>query len=222
MEPQFAPTAAGLDESSIGDAPAFIDASAPRRHRPITKWSVLALIVMVSGTALTLGLDQAWLHTWSESGRKFPIGQRSTIQLPPGESLVWYESPYRVPVADVTLYMVDPNGDRITPAHPSGDISYTLMLGGMSGRALWKMNVPRAGTYEFTCFNHNFASDSQIPVEDRVVFLKTPDTLAEANLFRKFIQITGATASITLVIVFYVLHGLALRRLRLRAEAGET
>lgn len=189
--------------------------------RPITKWSILALLAMVSGAAITLGVDQVFLKSWASSGRSFPIGEKATIDLPPGESLVWYESTFSVPGGDVTLYLFDADGERIKPTKPEGDLSYGLLLGGQSGRALWQLNLPRAGRYEFTAFNHNFESDRLVPAEDRVVFLKTPNSLTEVTFMRKLIQITGATASITLVILLYILHGLELRKRRTAAaKAG--
>lgn len=183
-----------------------------KTRRPITKWSVLALIVVFAGTALTLGSAHAWMFAWASSGKAFPIGQKSSIQLPPGESLVWYESPDRVPSGQVSLYLYDNNGDRVKPETLSGEINYNLTLGHKCGRALWKLNLARAGLYEATCNNHNFESDSMVPADDRVVFLKTPDSLAEMSFVSKVIQITGANITITLAFVFYLMHFVALRK----------
>lgn len=180
--------------------------------KPITKWNILALLCGLSGAAATITLDQLWLASWMRSGEAFPIGQRQSVRLPEGRSLVYYESPVSVPVRDVALNLRD-SGDRYMRVRPPAhDISYRSLLTGWSGRALWQLDIPQAGTYTFLCSNHNVDDNSQLPAEDRVVFLKVPDALAEVTLVRKAIQIGGATITIALVILFYVLHGLALRR----------
>jgi hypothetical protein len=182
--------------------------------RSITKWNILALLVMISGVITTLGLDQIVVRAWAGSGQAFPIGQKSTIALPAGDSMVWYEGLDRVPVSDVSLFMYDPDGDRVKPEILSADIDWALLLGRKCGRALWRLHLPRAGVYEFSAFNHNFASDREIPPDDRIVFLKTPDSLAEITLLRRIIQITGANVTVTSAVVLYLLHFLALRKRR--------
>lgn len=185
------------------------------QRRPITKWNVLALVSGLAGAAVTLTLAQLWLNAWMHSGKAFPIGQHAVIDLPEGRSLVYYESPVSVPVGDVTLRLLDSDGERVPMAKPDKDISYSLMLTGWSGRALWRLTVPQAGRYSFTCSNHNFAYDEEIPADDRVVFLRRPDSLAEVQLVQIFIEVTGATITIMLVMFFYIMHGLALRRHRM-------
>jgi hypothetical protein len=187
-------------------------AKPPVKPKAITRWNILALACGVIGTAVTLTVDQLWLRSWMESGKAFPIGQRCSVELHKGQSLVYYESPVGVPVGDVILYMLDPDGNRVLARAPETDISYRLWLNGWSGRALWKLDLPRDGTYTFRCFNDNFERESDMPIDDRIVFAKTPDSLAHVSLVRTLIQVTGATMTMTLVIVFYVLHGLSLRK----------
>jgi hypothetical protein len=171
---------------------------------------VLALVVIVVGTIATLGLDQLWLHNWAKSGNAYPINQRLRIELPPGKSLVYYESAESVPSANVTLYLLDSEGDRVYVKSPAKDVSFRMLLGGWSGRALWQLDLPRAGVFTFACYNHNFASDRDIPLDDRIVFLKHPDSVEDVGIVRSLIQVTGATITMTLVIVLYLLHGIAI------------
>ena len=192
-----------------------------RKSRPITKWSVLALACVVIGASGTMFIDQMWLNEWVKSGRQFPIGQWNVAELPLGPALVYYESPYSVPVGDVTLHITDPDGERMRVAQLAEDINYRVHLSGWSGRALWRLNITKPGAYRFRCSNHNFAVDAEIPAEDRITFAKVPPELADATSIRKFIQITGATITMTLVIVLYLLHGLALKR-RSASEAASS
>jgi hypothetical protein len=173
---------------------------------------LLALIAAMGGAALTLTVDQMWLASWFDSGRHFPIGPFATVDLPAGSTLVYYESPVQAPVADVGLYMTDPDGERIRAMNMIDDINYRILLSGWSGRALWKLDVKNPGPHRFRCSNHNYASDDEVPAEDRVTFLKSPQHVQDVSMVRKFIQITGATATVTLVISLYILHGLALRK----------
>jgi hypothetical protein len=193
-----------------------------RDSRPITKWSVLALVCVVIGAATTMTLDQIWLNEWVKSGSHFPINQWNVAELPLGSTLVYYESPYSVPIGDVSLHLTDPEGERIRMAQLTEDISYRVFLSGWSGRALWRINLTKPGNYRFRCSNSNFADDSQVPLEDRITFAKTPASLADATRVRKFVQITGATLTMTLVIVFYLLHALALKRRKLAETAEPT
>ena len=101
----------------------------------------------------------------------------------------------------------------------TGDLNYRLLLTGWSGRALWRVNIPAAGAYGMICNNHNFMSDADIPADDRVVFLKQPDSFKEVKTVRTIIQVTGATITMTAVILFYLLHSLTLQKRRKQAAA---
>jgi hypothetical protein len=192
-----------------------------KKPRPITKWSVLALVCVAIGASTTIIVDQVWLNDWVSSGKHFPINQWTTTELPLGTTLVYYESPVSVPVGDVSLHLIDPDEERVRVTQLGEDINFRVLVSGWSGRALWRLNITKPGPYRFRCSNHNFASDSDVPADDRITFAKTPPELSDATAIRKFIQITGATVTMTLVIFFYLLHGLALKRKR-SAEQGET
>ncbi len=180
----------------------------------ITKWNLLALLAAFAGGGATLGLDQIWLNNWVNSGNTFAIGQRVSTHLPAGTTRVYYESAVAVPVGDASLRVIDADGERMPVRLLDGDENYRLLFSGWSGRALWEVNVPAAATYEIVCHNHNFMSDADIPAEDRVVFLKQPDSFKEVKTFRTIIQVTGATITMTAVIILYLLHSLTLQRRR--------
>jgi len=186
--------------------------------KAITKWNILALVCGVVGTAATLGLDHLWLKSWADSGQGFRVGRQWTANLPQGQTLVYYESKARAPIGDVTLYITDSDGERVRALPLEADINYRLWFNQWSGRALWQLDLPRADQYQFRCSNHNFAYDSDVPADDRVVFFRTPDSLAEVSFTRKIIQGTGAAITIGLIILFYFLHGLELGKRRALAE----
>lgn len=186
----------------------------------ITKWNLLALLAALIGGGATLAADQLWLQNWWRSGVSFPIGQRTPVQLPAGPTRVYYESPVAAPVGDATLRIFDADNERLKVTSLDGAENYRLMFTGWSGRALWEVDIPAAGTYEMVCHNHNFLVDEDIPADDRVVFLKDPNSFKEVKTVRTIIQVTGATITMTAVIVLYLLHSLTLQKRRKLAAAG--
>jgi len=183
------------------------------KNRPITKWSVLALIVVVVGGAITLLLGQLWLGQWAKTGQRLAVGSEQSVELPAGNVLVYYESSVAVPeIRTAKLSVLDPYGRRLRPIIPAEDHTFKLMFGGSSGRALWELEIVEPGVHTIRCFNNNFASDADVPAEDRVVFGKQPGSVAQAIAVRKTILITGAVITIALAVILYILHGLALRK----------
>ena len=189
------------------------------QHSSITKWNILALLAAVVGAGSTLAIDQLWLLNWSRSGVAFPVGQRSQVQLPPGLTRVYYESPVAVPVGDATLRVLDSDDERLPVRNLDGEDNYRLLFSGWSGRALWEVNVPAAGTYGLIGHNYNFENDKDIPADDRVVFLKQPNSFSEVKTVRTIIQVTGATITMTAVIILYLLHSLTLQKRRKAATS---
>jgi len=185
------------------------------KSRPITKWNLLALLVGLFGAAATLSIDQLWVLQWIDSGKHFPVGVMVKATLPAGETLVYYESPANVPGGDVQLRLLNDAGNVVALGKPSGDISYGSLFTGWSGRALWTLNAPTAATYDLICYNHTYARDEDRPPDDRVTFFKTPNSLDQMKFVRTLVQVTGATITMTIVIVCYILHGLALQKRRL-------
>lgn len=139
------------------------------------------------------------------------MGPTHQIDLPDRPILVYYESPHNVAVSRLILYVKGPYGERIRPRSPDSENSYHLRLTGWSGRSVWELDLAEPGTYEFRCSNADYASDAEVPEEDRVVFMKEPRTLAEARSKQRLIYIVGGIFTLIPCIIFYVLHGLALR-----------
>ncbi len=176
---------------------------------------------MVLGLVITLTLDQLWVLQWGESGIRFPVGGRQTITLDKGRSIVYYESPHSVPSGPVTFTLYNPDGRRIRVPMISEDTSYKIMLTGVSGRAFWQLNTMRPGEYSFETSNDSVLSDEDVPPEDQIVFLKSPDTLAEVQAFQKIIRITGASLSIVLLTIFYLKHIVTLKKREASRPAPE-
>ncbi len=175
---------------------------------------------MVLGLVITLSLDQLWVLQWGESGLRFPVGGRQTITLPKGRSIVYYESPHSVPSGPVTFTLFNPDGRRIRVPMISEDISYKIMLTGVSGRAFWQLSTMRPGEYSFETSNDSVLSDEDVPPEDQIVFLKS-QTLAEVQAFQKVIRITGASISILLLTIFYLKHIVTLKKREASRPAPE-
>lgn len=196
--------------------------AAPRRaggldiaaKRPITKWNVLALAVLVFGTIATLGLSHVWIMHWSRTGQAFSLGDWHRIELEAVPTLAYYESPHSVPEQqlDCSITLKDPYGDPMPKMIPTEDSSFRVMLTGWSGRALWEFDLVEPGEYEFRCVRQNVRSDEDVPTEDRIVFLKEPQDLAAVHGRQKLIKIVGGAITVAIATLLYVFHGLALRR----------
>jgi hypothetical protein len=177
----------------------------------ITRWNVTALIVIACGSAATIALDQLWLRTWVKSGIHAPVGPWRTIDLPAGETLVYYETLVAVPASHVVLHVRDADGRRIEPRPAEDENSYALRFGSWSGRALWSLSIEQPGAYHVICQNATYLSDNEIPPDDRMAFFKQPGTVREAMAVRSSTQIVGATITILLGAVLYGMHFRALR-----------
>jgi hypothetical protein len=185
---------------------------------------VLALLAMLVGGAATLGVAEVWLQNWLRSGQSFPVGRRGVVQLPAGKSLVYYESLVAVPHdgdSGATLKVEDADDEpmpvRAIRAYRDdgpgdGSMEYRLWLSGWSGRALWEIDAPAAGRYSLQCHNHSVLSDNDLPAEDRIAVLRSPNSFAQVRTLRTIMLITGGTITMTAVIILYMLHSLALKR----------
>jgi hypothetical protein len=188
-------------------------------QRPITRWSVLALIVVVLGGAMTLLLGQLWLEQWARTGQRAAIGLDQTVDLPAGRILVYYESDIAVPeIGTAALSVFDPYGRRVRPAVPAEDHTFQMMLSDRCGRALWDLDILEPGEHIVHCSNLNFASETGAPAGDRIVFGKQPGTVAQALVVRKTILIIGAGITLVLAAILYIIHGAALRKRNAAAQ----
>ncbi len=211
-----------------------------RPRRPITIFSVLALVVLLAGVAAVLYFRFFTIDTWINSGDKLPIGlQRGgvldlntetpegTVELAPGPHVVFYESPVGVPqdAGMIVLNIRAPDGAVLHTRlffDDEGNESYGprpfLSFTNMSGKPFWRIEAPTAGTYTvFAKAEGEMYKDSG---DDRVVFNKNPQTFSELNSRSTTIIIVLLGLTGGLFIVLYIAHGITLAR-RAR-ESGQT
>lgn len=140
------------------------------------------------------------------------MGERQTIILPVGKSLVYYESPHSVPSSLATLQLYDLEGNRTRVPLLREDINFKIRFTGISGRALWEIDIPEKGDYRFIVSNENVLSDEDIPPEDQIVFLKSPNSMLTAKRIQNVIRFTGLGITAVMFIVFYLLHYLTINK----------
>ncbi len=170
---------------------------------------MLALIVVVAGTALTLYYAQRPIERWARSGQRFALGISWEIDLEAGKSLVYYESPEEIPVNFITLTVIDAD-DRVMGVVLIGGTN-DYVVDGMNGAALFEMEIDAPGSYLVICNDAAADSISSAPEADRIVLGKSPNTKAEALGRRRTIHLIGAGITLGLAIILYILHGLAQR-----------
>ena len=178
----------------------------------ITKWNLLALVAVATGSAATWWGGEAWLHRWAGSGLRVPVSAWAEVDLLAGEQLIYYESPVSVPTHNIHLTMRHPNGERLITDRPLDDNNFEI--NGWHGRALFEANLIEAGRYSVHAFNANVASDDDVPAGDRIVFAKRQNTKVEAIRVRRLIHLIGAVTTVGAGIILYLIHGLALHHRR--------
>lgn len=187
------------------------------KRKPITVWSVLALIVLVGLGGLTVLASWYSVRLWVQGGEKFviePSGRvRDQVYLSAGQHVVFYESFEALPT-DYMMY--------IGPAEaPETAIPKNVIFnddpfvqqnkfehGGVQGKPVCTIEAPTEGWYEFTFYNSN----TELDPNDRIVFGKSPATLEAALQRRTLISIGGLSVTGVLFIGLYLLHGLTLAR----------
>lgn len=174
--------------------------------RNVTIWSVLTLITVLAGGGGTLLFDRMELRRWGESGIAIPLGQAYDVDLPAGSTVVYYESSAQVPTHDVLLAMRDGDGRLVPLRPPAEDNSYRLNGDGWSGRALWEYADLPEGTYTVVVTNSHYERNEDIPEDDRVVFVKEPNTLADVHARRRRIHLFGVGITLVLAAGFYGAH----------------
>jgi hypothetical protein len=211
------PPRGGHGELKFEDGHRLSRTTAPGvRRRPITVWSVLALITVALGGMMTYAVGEASLDVWVASGLKFPIGHRHMVELPAGPVTLYYESDASTPM-DVHVSLLDPYGERIALRVPQVRSRTSFECQGRYFRTLYEADVPERGEYELGCYNLSVGSDAQVPAGDRVVLGKVPPRHDDAIDARRLMHIIGATLTVVPAIGMYVLHGVALHRRQFRA-----
>jgi hypothetical protein len=177
----------------------------------MTRWNRLALVVALGGAALTILGDQLHLRRWAQSGIRMPVGEATTIDLPEGDLVAYYESSVAVPNGNVLLAVRGADGAIVPPRLPYEESNFRVLMTGWSGRALWRLDGVRAGPYTVIANNPNFLSNEEVPPDDRIVFAKEPATFTAFDRRRKAVQLTGAGITVVATVLLYCLHVLALR-----------
>lgn len=181
--------------------------------RSVTRWNLLALLVVVLGAALTLVIDRLWLERWASGGTRVPIATRTPVTLPPGRTLVYYQSRVAVPTyASSRLHVIHGNRHGISIERATEQNDFHLNWSGRSGRALWVIDAPAAAQCEMLCFNAGYRADDEVPPDDCIVFAKSPNTLNEAVRAQQIIRFGGGGLTMVLAFGLYVLHFVQMRR----------
>lgn len=178
--------------------------------RSITIYSLLALVVVIAGAALTLYSAHLSIERWAKSGKKFPLGEWWQVDFNAGKSLVYYESPREVPVNFITLNVLDANRQAMGVFLTGGTNDF--VVDGTNGAAVFEMEIDAAGSFRIICNDAAAASIHNAPEADRIVFEKSPNTKTEAVGRRRTIHLVGTAITLGLALVLYIIHGIALRR----------
>lgn len=178
----------------------------------------MTLLIIVVGTVAVFTIGQVYFMRWAQSGVHLPVGQRTPVELPAERILVYYESPHSLPSTRCSIYVTDPYNERILPGTPVDPNEYRVRWNDWQGRALWYLDLQEEGEYEIFCTNANFASDSEVPAEDRLALLKTPETVATVNAHVAVLKVSIGSATFVLAMICYGLHALTLRHRRQKAS----
>jgi hypothetical protein len=203
----------------------------PRQRRPITIFSVLALIVLLCGVAAVLYFRFFTMDAWINSGHRVPLAPRDSrtaqgaVELAAGPQVVFYESPVGVPQFPgmIDLYIEGQDGTPVRVGLFRGDEgaeSYgprpVLSFTNMSGKPFWQIEVPVNGVYQvYARAEDEFLEDAG---EDRIVFNKNPPLFSQLDSRTKTVMIVLLSVTGGIFVGLYILHAVALAR---RAKSGD-
>ena len=171
---------------------------------------MLALLVVIAGAALTLYSAHLSIERWAKSGKKLPLGEWWQADFEAGKSLVYYESPVEVPVNFITLNVLDASGRAMGVFLTGGTNDF--VVDGTNGAAVFEMEIDAPGSFQIICNDAAAASLHSAPQSDRIVFEKSPNTKVEALGRRRTIHLVGTAITLSLALVLYIIHGIAVRR----------
>lgn len=180
------------------------------RGRSITIYSLLALVVVIAGAALTLYSAHLSIQRWATSGKKFPLGEWWQVDLKAGKSLVYYESPLEIPVNFITLNVLDANSRAMGVFLTGGTNDF--LVDGTNGAAVFEIEIDAPGSFQIICNDAAASSIHSVPEADRIVFEKSPNSKVEALGRRRTIQMVGAGITLGLALLLYIIHGIAVGR----------
>lgn len=178
--------------------------------RSMTVFSVLALLVLIGGGAMTLLGGRAMLKEWAQSGVALTIGETWEIELPEGPVLAYYQSPDVIPTGHITLHVTTIEGEPVPVRQP--DDPNDFAVGGVQGRALFAIHTERKGVYLATCRDALGEPGTALPSSDRLMVAKAPNSLAEAMGRTRMVYVVGAAGTLILVIVLYIGHWITIAR----------
>lgn len=195
-----------------------------RQARPITRWNIAALLIMVIGVAMSWFAGQYSLQRWAQSGEKMPVGEWSAVDLPEGDLIVYYESRIAVPGNSSMLSVRGPDGGLLPPRRVNrGAQRASGEIAGLSIEDLFIIDIRQPGQHQLFLLNSSYDPD-QLPADDRITVLKVPRTLAAALERRQTVMLIGGSVTGTLAIICYILHFrlLLMRRVGRLLAAAET
>lgn len=197
-----------------------------RPKKPITIFSVLALVVLLAGVIAVLYFKFVSVDSWINSGDKIQLDVATTVQLDAGQHVIFYESPQGVIEGAymVSLLVEGPDGERVptTQVDASEEQSYGprpfLSFANVSGKPFWRLTAPVAGTYRVRA--QTWPSLRGEVDDDRIVFNKNPQSFVEVN--NRTTRLTIVLLAVTggVVVLLYVAHGITLAQRNRAAAAG--
>jgi hypothetical protein len=196
-----------------------------RKKRPITIYSVSALLVLLIGGGITVVGSILHLDRWMESGDAVPVGRPGQVNLPSGECVVFFESTLALPsIRDaIDLIVTDPAGEYVDAnwieIDPEEDYAPRTFLAFTSrqGRPLWRFNAPVEGLYTLRVTNMH---DDQDPEGDRIVVGKSPPSFKQAQQLNNTLKFGGLSVTGALFVLGYLMHLITLNR-QARAAGAE-
>ena len=196
-----------------------------RPRRPITIFSVLALVVLLTGVATVLYFRFFTIDSWINSGDRVPVGSQrtagpeGTVELAQGQHVIYYESPVGVPqyAGMITFNLTAPDGSPLLIGlfhDDAGVESYgprpVLSFTNMSGKPFWRVEAPATGVYQvFAKVEDDFLEDAG---DDRIVFNKMPQLFSELNDRTRTMMIVLLSVTGGVFVILYILHAIALAR----------
>ena len=198
-----------------------------KKQKPITIFSVLALVTLVIGVLVTLYLNFISVDNWVKSGERYRVGVASNVEFTtPGRHVVFYESPDVLPGDRdyISIYATGPDGSPVVavpiPYDEAEDYAPREYFPGFDviGRPLWALEVKSPGVHAVRVHNDHEEQNQQA---DRIVFGRSPQSMKTlANQTRQLTILVLALAGV-LVVTFYVLHGIRLHK-RAKGDGGSS
>ena len=168
------------------------------------------MVVVIAGAALTLYNAHLSMQSWATSGKRLPLGEWHQVDLKAGNSLVYYETPLVVPIDFISLNVLDAN-ERAMGVFLTGGTN-DFVVNGTNSAAVFEIEIDAPGSFWIICNDAAAASIDSAPETDRIVFEKSPNSKVEALARRRTIHLVGASITLGLAVLLYIIHGVAVGR----------